>query len=322
MSANVYETEAGEADAGLRLDVFLAGEIEDASRSFVQRLIKEGRVAINGQPATRPSRAVATGDLVRAEIPPPPQTALEPEAIPLDIRYEDDHVLVINKPQGLVVHPAPGNERGTLINAVLHHCPGFQRPGDDPTRPGVVHRLDKDTSGIMVVAKSPKAFQALSQQAREHTFDRRYLALVQGNFPDDSAVIDAPLGRSMADRTRMSVTGVGGRDAVTRVTVLERFGGASFVALQLETGRTHQIRVHLRFTGHGVLGDSVYGVADFSKWRIPAPVREALEKLPGQALHAERLGFAHPVTGEFMTFTAPMPGVMVDALEALRAHGA
>jgi len=307
-----------EAYDGFRLDVYLADILEDASRSFVKKMIKDECVTVNGGVCTRPGRAMKTGDKVEATIPPPPDTALVAEDIPLDVLYEDAHLVVVNKPAGLVVHPAPGHYRGTLVNALLHRCPGFARAGGDPTRPGIVHRLDQFTSGVMVVAISPEAFNGLARQSREHAFDRRYLALARGEFKEERGRIDASIGRSMADPSRMSVTGLRGRDAVTHFTVLERFGIASLVGVVLETGRTHQVRVHLRFAGHPVLGDPVYGVTDYSQWKIPPEVRDALVALPGQALHAERLGFEHPVTGEALTFTAPPPEDFARALAALR----
>lgn len=309
---------ADPSQAGLRLDVFLAGSIEDASRSFIKKLIKDGAVRLNGQVCARPGRTMNEGDTVDVEMPPPPSTELRPEPIPLEILYEDADVLVVNKPSGLVVHPAPGHPSGTLINAVLHHCPDFERPGEEAQRPGIVHRLDQFTSGVMVVAKSPRAFANLSEQARQHSFDRRYLALVRGEFKEEAGRITAPVGRSIHDRGRMTVTGVNSKEAVTRFEVLERFGVASLVSLALETGRTHQIRVHLRFAGHPVLGDPVYGVTEFKTWRVAEEVRNALESLEGQALHAELLGFSHPITGHRVTFTAPPPADFQAALAALR----
>lgn len=303
----------------MRLDLYLTGEIEDASRSFVQKIIKDQRVRVNGQVCKRASRTVQPGDCVTGELPPPPSTHLEPEDIPLDILFQDDHVVVVNKPAGLVVHPAPGHHRGTLVNALLHHCPDLQETGAEPLRPGIVHRLDRDTSGVIVVAKTARAFSCLSRQAREHDFDRRYLALVRGEFPEDSGRIEAAIGRSMTDRAKMSVTGIGGRDAVTRFAVVERFGVASLLSVELETGRTHQIRVHLRFVGHPVLGDPVYGIAQFGDWPIPDAVRTPLNELRGQALHAERLGFVHPATGEHLVFSAPPPADFASVLASLRA---
>jgi len=302
--------------------VFLTECVEDASRAFIQRAIKSNLVTVNNRVCTRPSRTVALGDEIHIEVPPQPSTELTPEDIPLDILHEDADVLVVNKPSGLVVHPAPGHSGGTLVNAVLFHCPDFQRPGEDAARPGIVHRLDRDTSGVMVVAKSPRAFLSLGRQAREHAFERRYLALAQGEFPQDRGRINAAVGRSMTDRKRMSVTAARSRDAITNFEVLERFGAACLVTLRLETGRTHQIRVHLRFAGHPVLGDPVYGVVDFQSWTVSEATRTALRNLQGQALHAELLGFAHPADGTVMRFVAPLPADFQAALDALRAETA
>ncbi|MCC6698930.1 MAG: RluA family pseudouridine synthase [Candidatus Hydrogenedentes bacterium] len=320
MQPQRFDEIVGEEHDRLRLDVYLADCIEDASRSYIKKLIKDGKVTVNGGVCTRPGRAVTTGESVTAELPPPPSTDLLPEDIPIEILHEDPDVLVVNKPSGLVVHPAPGHSHGTLVNAVLHHCPDFLRPGEDAARPGIVHRLDQYTSGVMVVAKSPRAFASLSAQAREHAFDRRYLALVRGEFKENSGRINASVGRSSSDRTRMTVTGVNSREAITNFTVIERFGVASLIGLELETGRTHQIRVHLRFAGHPVLGDPVYGVTDYAKWASSPTVRRTLEALQGQALHAERLGFTHPATGERVTFSAPPPEDFRAALDALRNY--
>ncbi|MCX5771959.1 MAG: RluA family pseudouridine synthase [Candidatus Hydrogenedentes bacterium] len=318
MPPNLFEDIVVEAYEKYRLDVYLADEIEDASRSFIKKLIKEGRVTVNGGVCTRPGRTMTAGDKVTVDIPPPPSTDILPENIPLDILYEDAEVVVVNKPSGLVVHPAPGNYTGTLVNAILYHCKDFVRPGGDSARPGIVHRLDKDTSGVLVVAKTPAAFAALSEQARAHSFDRRYLALVRGEFKENRGVISASIGRSLADPARMAVTGIGGREAVTRFEVLDRFGVASLLSVELETGRTHQIRVHLRFAGHPVLGDPVYGVTDYASWKLSDRARSALQGLHGQALHAERLGFVHPATGKTVTFTASVPSDFQQALDALR----
>jgi 23S rRNA pseudouridine1911/1915/1917 synthase len=257
-------------------------------------------------------------DTVTVDLPPEPEIEPRAEAIPLEILYEDAELMVIDKPSGLIVHPAPGHATGTLVNAVMHHCPDFGWPGMDPQRPGIVHRLDQYTSGVLVVAKTQRGFNHLSRQAREHTFDRRYLALVRGEFPEDRGRINATIGRSTADRKRMAVTGVHGREAVTNFTVVERYGVASLVSLKLETGRTHQIRVHLRFAGRPVLGDPTYGVTDYAAWQIPETLHGVLKGLTGQALHAELLGIEHPVTGERMTFTAPPPEDFMRALDALR----
>lgn len=303
---------------GLRLDVFLGEAIEDASRSFMKRLIKEDRIKVNGVVCTKPSRGMSLDDEVMVDMPPLPTDHPEPENIPLDVLYEDKDLIIINKPSGLVVHPAPGHERATLVNAILHHCPDFEWPGRNEVRPGIVHRLDRETSGVMVVAKRQPAFDSLATQAAEHTFDRQYLALVRGEFKEDLGRITASIGRSLTDRSKMAVTQVRAKEAVTNFSVKERFGIASLVSLKLETGRTHQIRVHMRFAGRPVLGDPVYGVTDYSKWPLTPEVLAALNALQGQALHAEMLGIQHPTTGERMKFSAPPPEDFINALAALR----
>ena len=319
MPPNSFEIVLDEQHAGTRLDVFLAQAIEDLTRSLIQKLIKDGQVTVNGTPSRRPGRSLGAGDTIRVKLPPVPLTTVEPENIPLEILYQDSELIIVNKPSGLVVHPAPGHYTGTMLNAILFHCPDFLSPGNDVFRAGIVHRLDRFTSGLLVVAKTQRALTALSIQARDHAFDRRYLALVRGEFPEDRGRINASVGRSISDPARMSVTGVKARDAVTHFEVLERFGVASLASLVLETGRTHQIRVHLRFAGHPVLGDPTYGVTDYSNWRTTPEVIAALERLEGQALHAERLGITHPVSGERLTFAAPPPPDFQRALDALRA---
>lgn len=316
----MLEIIAEEEHAGLRLDVFLADVVEDASRSYIKKLIKDELVTVNGQVCTKPSRIMATDDTLAVALPPSPSAWPEPEDIPLDILYEDSELIMINKAPGMVVHPAPGHHTGTLVNAVLFQCKDFQRAGDDLTRPGIVHRLDRDTSGVMVVAKNERAFRHLAAQAAAHTFDRRYLCLVRGEFKEERGRINANIGRSLSDRSRMAVTGIRAKEAVTNFEVLERFGIASLVGLQLETGRTHQIRVHMRFAGRPVLGDPVYGEHEYRNWPITDETRAALDGLIGQALHAERLGVTHPVTGERLTFSAPPPPDFQRALDALRMH--
>lgn len=305
--------------AGLRLDVFLAEAVEDGTRSYLKKLIKDGKIAINGETCAKPGRTLNFGETIAVDLPAPPPETPEPQDIPLDILFEDEHLVMVNKPSGLVVHPAPGHPNGTLVNAVMFHCKGFECPGEDQIRPGIVHRLDRDTSGVMVVAKTQRAFTHLAKQASDHTFDRRYLSLVYGEFPEERGQIDAGIGRSLSARGKMAVTSVQARRAVTNFQVLERFGVASFVALQLETGRTHQIRVHMRFSSHPVLGDPLYGVTDYRGWKIKPEIRTVLEALPGQALHAERLGVTHPVSGERLTFSTPPPARFQNALDALRS---
>ncbi|MBI1319133.1 MAG: RluA family pseudouridine synthase [Candidatus Hydrogenedens sp.] len=310
--------QAEDEHAGMRLDVFLAEALEDATRSFLKKLIKDGRVQVNGNVVTKPGRPMNPGDTVDIDFPEPPSATPEAEDIPLDILYEDEHMVMLNKPAGLVVHPAPGHYTGTLVNALMFHCEGFECPGEDDTRPGIVHRLDRDTSGVMVAAKTQVAFADLARQASEHSFDRRYVALVRGEFPEDHGQIDASIGRSLSFRGKMAVTGVKARRAVTNFQVLERYGCACLVGLQLDTGRTHQIRVHMRFAGRPVLGDPLYGVTDYKGWNIGDETRAALEALNGQALHAERLGVTHPVSGERITYTAPPPEDFIRARDALR----
>ncbi|MBI4556075.1 MAG: RluA family pseudouridine synthase [Candidatus Hydrogenedentes bacterium] len=318
MSQTSFEDTVDTEFEGFRLDVYLAERLEDASRAFLQKLIRDGQVTVNNRTCTRAARSVRAGEHVGVTFPAPPSTALEPENLPLEILFQDADLIVVNKPAGMVVHPAPGNYTGTLLNALLFHCPDFRPEGRNALRPGVVHRIDKYTSGVLVVAKTTAAFISLSKQAREHTFDRRYLAIVAGEFEESGGRVTAAVGRSVADRTRMSVTGVRSREAVTRFEVVERYRVASLLSVTLETGRTHQIRVHLRFTGHPVLGDPVYGVTDFSSWRISPELRTSLEMLQGQALHAERLGFVHPISGDRLTFAAPPRPDFQRVLDALR----
>jgi 23S rRNA pseudouridine1911/1915/1917 synthase len=317
-SKEIVELVAEEEHEGLRLDVFLAEVVEDATRSFLKKLIKDQHVRVNGQVCTKPARTMTPGETIGVEIPPPPPARPEPEDIPLDILYEDEDLVVVNKSSAMVVHPAPGHYSGTLVNALLGCCKDFERSGADMSRPGIVHRLDRQTSGVMVVAKNQKAMVHLSAQANAHTFDRHYVALVRGEFKEERGTVDASIGRSLSARGKMAVTPVKARAAVTHFEVIERFVVASYIQLKLETGRTHQIRVHMRFAGRQVLGDPLYGVTDFSGWAVPPDVRKHLEALQGQALHAERLGFTHPRTEERMNFTAPPPGDFQRALEALR----
>ncbi|MCG0238384.1 MAG: RluA family pseudouridine synthase [Firmicutes bacterium] len=347
-----------EAAAGQRLDVFLAAQPDlGLSRSQVQRLIDAGHATVGGRVA-KAGWKLEPGDEVEIEVPPPPPMDLTPEEIPLDVVYEDEDVLVINKPRGLVVHPAAGHWTGTLVHAVLGRLrfgpeaggegagdgsgapgrgpagvgagggaaapgsvPGREPdlgPEEDPDdgdpepgdlRPGIVHRLDKDTTGLLVVAKHPQAQQALAAQIRDRVARREYLALVHGDPGVEAGRVEAPIGRHPRDRKRMAVVPRGGREAVTHFRVLERFRGFSLLLCRLETGRTHQIRVHLAYIGHPVAGDPVYG-----------PRKQALG-LTAQALHAFRLGFYHPRTGQWLEFEAPLPPDFAGALERLRAEG-
>ncbi len=290
--------------AGQRLDKTLA-ELAGLSRSAVQGLCEGGSVLVNGDPAGK-KLILREGDLVELSLPDPVELEVLPQEIPVDIVYEDDWLLVVNKPKGMVVHPAPGNCDGTLVNALLWHCRGSLSGINGVIRPGIVHRIDKDTSGLLIVAKNDKAHQGLAEQIKAHTFTREYEAIVQGHFKETVFTVDAPVGRSSADRKKMCVTEKNAKNAVTHVEVLEEFPGFTHVRCRLETGRTHQIRVHLAYLGHPVLGDLVYG-----------PKKPALDT-GGQCLHARTIGFVHPGTGERLFFTSPLPGYFTGALEWLR----
>ncbi len=287
-----------ERDAGARLDSFLA-ENASLSRSAAARLCDEGRVSVCGRTAAKNTR-LASGDTVIYEIPAPRESSAVAEDIPLDIIYEDGDLLVINKPSGMVVHPAAGNEEGTLVNALLYHCRDSLSGVGGELRPGIVHRIDKDTSGLLAVAKNDEAHIALSAQLEDHSMYRVYHALVSGGFREDEGTVDLPIGRHPRDRKKMAVV-PGGREAVTHYRVLARYGQVSYLSLRLETGRTHQIRVHMAAKGHPLLGDSVYGGGN-----TPFERRHA-SLFSGQCLHAKELSFRHPRTGEQMSFSSPLP---------------
>ncbi|MBO5897724.1 MAG: RluA family pseudouridine synthase [Clostridia bacterium] len=304
----------GEEHAGKRADVF-AAEVTGLSRSAVARLMEEGSIAYaSGAPLAKNAK-LSAGDEIAVELPEPEPTEALPENIPLHIVYEDEDIVVVNKPEGMVVHPAAGNESGTLVNALLYHCGSSLSGIGGVIRPGIVHRIDKDTSGLLVVAKNDAAHLHLSDQLKTHTVSRVYEAIVLGNMKNDSGTVDAPIGRHPTDRKKMAVlrgTGVHAREAITHYTVVERFGQLTHIRCELETGRTHQIRVHMASLGHPLLGDGVYGGAGT---RFEATHKSLIH---GQCLHAGRLRLIHPRTGEVMSFEAPMPEGMVAVLEALR----
>ncbi len=296
-----------------RLDSFLASS-QGLSRSSCAKLIESGNVTVNGRSVTK-KYAVKAGDEVEFALPEPEEYDVTPENIPLDIIYEDEWMIVINKPVGMVVHPAPGNYSGTLVNALLYHCKDSLSGIGGVMRPGIVHRIDKDTSGLLVVAKNDEAHTALSEELKYHGITREYVALVRGGFSSDTGTVDYPIGRHPVDRKKMAVilsADKTAREAITHYTVLERFGEISYLALRLETGRTHQIRVHMSYTGHALVGDEVY-----------AGSKTAFEKkhpslFSGQALHARRLELTHPKSGERMSFECPLPTNFEKALELLR----
>ncbi len=310
-----------------RLDRALALAFPDLSRSRLQALIREGHVVVNGMMVRDPAAKVSTGAAIALDMPPPGPADPQPETIALAIVYEDEDLIVIDKPAGLVVHPAAGHEAGTLVNALLAHCGESLSGIGGVRRPGIVHRLDKDTSGLLVVAKNDRAHQSLSAQFADHgrtgPLERAYLALVWGAPQPSRGVIDAPLARSAHNREKMIVTKGQGRHARTHYAVEERFGAepvASLVRCTLETGRTHQIRVHLAYRGHPLLGDALYGPGFKTKAsRLPAQAQDALATLGRQALHATLLGFAHPTSGKAMRFESPPPADFSRLLAALRA---
>ncbi len=307
-----------ESDSGERLDHFVGAHVPDLSRSRAKRLILDGLITVNAK-AAKPSKVVSAGDNVVVHIPVLEEALPEPEPIPLEVLYEDAHLLVVDKPAGMVVHPAPGSTHGTLVNAILHHC-GDALSVAGTKRPGIVHRLDKDTSGLLMVAKSDTGYRSLSKQVKERSVERTYLALVAGTFKESHGTIDAPIGRSISDRKRMAVTGVRGRTAITHFRVRESFDAASLLEVRLETGRTHQIRVHMAFTGHPIFGDKKYGAGMKGRARYPQPVQAAIKGLKGQALHAAGLGFVHPATGEWMHFESPVRDDVEALLGALRRN--
>jgi 23S rRNA pseudouridine1911/1915/1917 synthase len=308
--------------AGERLDRFLAAARTDLSRSGLQSLIRGGRVLVNGR-AARPSLRLKAGDEVQVELPEPRTLALEPEALPLEVVYEDADLVVLDKPAGLVVHPGAGVSRGTLVHALLHRYPEIAAVGG-PGRPGIVHRLDKDTSGLLVVARSPRAYLGLVEAIRARAMERTYVALAWGAPHAAAGTIDAAMARDPRDRRRMAVARRGGKPARTHWAVVERFGLASRLEIHLDTGRTHQIRVHLAHLGHPIVGDPVYG----GRGKKMLSLREAqrslaatlLKCLPRQALHASELRVPHPLTGRLQVFTSPWPEDFLKAVELLRAN--
>lgn len=294
--------------APMRLDLFISSQLEGETRTAVQRLIEMGNVLVDGQ-VVRPSAKLKGGEQVSVEIPEPTEAEPQPEAIPLEVLYEDSDLIVINKPAGMVVHPAPGNNSGTLVNALLAHCSDLSGIGGE-LRPGIVHRLDKGTSGVLVAAKNDRAHRALSEQFHIHSVKRIYQALVFGTPPTDSGKIESTIGRHPTERLRQSGKAKNGKHAVTRWKVKERYGRISLMELRLETGRTHQIRVHMTESGFPLLGDPLYPDGGRVNNLADPRLKKMINALGRQALHARTLGFIHPVTGEYLEFTTEMPSDM------------
>jgi 23S rRNA pseudouridine1911/1915/1917 synthase len=317
------------AAAGMRLDAWLAGAIEHLGRNHAKRLIQGGHVAIGGRTIVEVKRPVKPGETIVVDVPPAAKPEPEGEAIPLAIVYEDDALIVIDKPAGLVVHPAAGNHTGTLVNALIAHCGASLSGIGGVARPGIVHRLDKDTTGLMVVAKTDCAHRSLAAQFADHgrtgPLERGYMALVWGAPARPQGTVDAPLGRSTRNREKIEIKRTGGREAITHYRVEETYGPhdrpvAALVECRLETGRTHQIRVHLASLGHPVIGDKAYGAGFATKTALLAePARSIAAAFPRQALHAFLLGFEHPATGEEMRFESPLPADMEELVTAFKA---
>lgn len=291
---------------GLRLDQFLAGELKDHSRSYIQKLIKEGRVFLN-EKAVKPGQRLRADDGILLVVPPLRELEVLPEEMELDILYEDQDIVVINKAKNTVVHPCPGRYSGTLVNGLLAHCKDQLSGINGTLRPGIVHRIDKDTTGALVICKNDRAHRSLAEQLKEHTITRRYEAIVYNNFNGEEGTVDAPIGRNPHDRKKMAVEHKNGKRAVTHYRVLSHLNHKfNHIECRLETGRTHQIRVHMASIGHPLLGDEIYGP------------RNGQKGLEGQCLHARILGFVHPGTGEYMEFEAPLPEYFSHLLETLK----
>ncbi len=297
-----YEFLALSNDSCMRIDKFLSLKLKDKTRSFIQKLIEDKNVLVSNNTVAK-NYKLKTGDKVVVNIPDPVELDVSPENIPISIVYQDDDLLVVDKPKGMVVHPAPGNYSGTLVNALMYHCGDNLSSINGVIRPGIVHRIDKNTSGLLMVAKNDKAHNFLAEQIKEHTFKREYCAVCLGHFKEPTGTINAPIGRSKSDRKKMCVTQENSKEAITRYEVLEEFSSYSLVRFILETGRTHQIRVHSKYIGHPVLGDDVYS--------------KPFKGLDGQCLHAKTLGFIHP-NGKYLEFNSPLPEYFLNVLKRIK----
>lgn len=316
--SEIIRIDAQASDAGKRTDRFLSERMPDFSRSRIQKLIEEGMV-LCGDGTPRDSMKLRGTENFIVTVPDPENYDVVPENIPLDIVYEDEDIAVVNKPVGMVVHPAPGNYSGTLVNALLYHFQGSLSGINGVMRPGIVHRIDKDTSGLLMICKSDRAHREMAEKLKTHDIERVYHAIVYGNIKEEEGTVNAPLDRDRNDRKKMAIV-PGGREAVTHFRVLERFGELTYIEARLETGRTHQIRVHMKSLGHPLLGDPVYGPGTISGGvrKLLQGVRE--DELQGQLLIAKVLGFVHPVSGTFMHFECPLTPVFQHILEAARSH--
>lgn len=300
-----FKAEYAPGEEILRIDRFLGSRLQQVSRSYLQKLVKDGAVLVNGKPV-KSSYKVENGDRIRLEIPDAIEPEIEAEPMALDILYEDSDIILINKPKGMVVHPAAGHYSGTLVNGLMAHCKNELSGINGVMRPGIVHRIDMDTTGVLIVCKNDKAHNAIAEQLKVHSITRKYYAIVHGVLKADTGTVNAPIGRHPVDRKKMSINEKNGKEAVTHYRVLQRFRRFTFVECQLETGRTHQIRVHMASIGHPLLGDQVYG-----------PAKVPFSGLQGQTLHAGVLGIIHPSTGEYMEFTAPLPSYFEAILKKL-----
>lgn len=301
---DIYYFSAEDTDTGKRADKFLSDKLENISRSALQEYFSDGNVLVNGKQQGKNYR-LRFNDRLEVRIPEPVVYEAVAENIPLDIVYEDTDVIVVNKPKNMVVHPAAGNYSGTLVNALLHHCKDSLSGINGVLRPGIVHRIDKNTSGLLIVAKNDTAHRKIAEQIKDHSFTREYEAVVCGNIKENEGTVNQPIGRNPNDRKKMAVTAVNSKEAVTHFKVLQRFGQYTHIAVTLETGRTHQIRVHMAYINHPVAGDDVYGSDKLTS------------KLGGQCLHARKIGFVHPSSGEYMEFTSELPRYFSDFLTEL-----